>query len=150
MKRILAVVLALVLSLMSLSACAEKFRPEIKINTDSITSIDFKKTYFTDDSDDPRDYKQKTLTEADDIRALADWLTGLHLTEHPAIEIPVEQVSYAIILNGKKSHRVLFMDEYIIYDSTAYTFDRDSDKNAVDSKYNLLGYTETETELDII
>ena len=42
------------------------------------------------------------------------------------------------------------MDEYIIYDYTAYTFDKSSDLTAVETKYNLLGYTETETELGIV
>ena len=146
MKRKIISALAIVMMLLALCSCAKKFRPEIKLNAESITSIDFKKTYFTDKD---REYMQKSVTESEDIEALADWLTGLHLTEHPAIEIPVEKINYALVINGKKNHTVIFMDEFIIYDYTAYTFDKSSDLTAVETKYNLLGYTETEAELDL-
>lgn len=147
MNRKIISALALLMILVCFCSCAEKFRPEIKLNADSITSIDFKKTYFTDKD---REYMQKSVTESEDVEALVKWLTGLHLTEHPAIEIPVEKINYALVINGKKNHTVIFMDEYIIYDYTAYTFDKSSDLTAVETKYNLLGYTETETELGIV
>ena len=124
--------------------------PELRIKVESIESIDFKKTYFKDDLSDPRDYKQKSVTDKDDIKEIVDWLVGLSITKHDAIEIPVERVNYVIMLNGKKTHKVIFMDNYIIYDSQAYTFDNESDIDSVKNKYNLLGYTEIETDLDII
>lgn len=148
MKRIISFVLIAVMLFFTLTSCAEKFYPEIKINTENVTSVEFKKTYFEDDG--TRVHKQKKITDSDDIEAVADWLSDLRLTEHSAIEIPVEKISYVMIINGKKVHRVIFMDEFIIYDSTAYTFDNEKDLNAVQEKYDLLGYTEEETELDLI
>lgn len=146
MKRKLISVFSIVVMLVTFCSCAKKFHPEIKLDVDSITSIDFKKTIF---SDDKREHVQKSVTEQADIKQLADWLSGLRLTEHEAIEIPVEKITYALVINGKKTHTVIFMDEYIIYDFTAYTFDKSSDVTTVETKYNLLGYTETETKLDL-
>ena len=147
MKRKIFSALAIILVVVSLCSCAKKFSPEIKLNVENITSIDFKKTYFTDDE---REHKQKSVTEQSDIKAIVDWLSGLRLTEHSAIEIPAEKITYALVINGKKTHTVIFMDEYIIYDYTAYTFNNSSDLKTVESKYNLLGYTETEAGLDLV
>lgn len=147
MKRKIFWAIAILLIAISLCSCAKKFSPEIRLNAENITSIDFKKTYFVDKD---REHKQKSVTEQADIKQLTDWLSGLHLTEHPAIEIPAEKITYALIINGKKNHTVIFMDEYIIYDYTAYTFDNSSDLKTVETKYNLLGYTETEAALDLV
>ena len=128
------------------ASCAKKFSPSIKLKSDSVTSIDFKKTVFGEE----RQYKQKTVTEASDIKEICNWLTSLRLTKHDAIEIPVEKISYTIIINGTKQHRVLFMEEYIIFNNTAYTFNKPADKDTVIGKYNLLNYTETDTKLGLI
>ena len=149
MKRLMAFLLAFI-TIFAVSSCEQKVSPELRIKVESIESIDFKKTYFKDDLSDPRDYKQKSVTDKDDIKEIVDWLVGLSITKHDAIEIPVERVNYVIMLNGKKTHKVIFMDNYIIYDSQAYTFDNKSDIDSVKNKYNLLGYTEIETDLDII
>ncbi len=148
MKRKIFSVLAIAVLVVSLCSCAKKFSPDIKLNSENISSIDFKKTYFSEDN--TREHMQKSVTEQADIKALTDWLSGLRLTEHPAIEIPAEKITYALVINGKKTHTVIFMGEYIIYDFTAYTFDNSSDLSAVETKYNLLGYTETEAELDLV
>lgn len=146
MKRILSILAALVIILTAFSSCAKKFSPSIKIKSDSVTTVEFKKTVFGTSNT----YKQKTVTDTDDIKALCQWLTGLSLTKHDAIEIPVEKISYAIILKGTKEHRVVFMDEYIIYDNDAYTFNKNRDADAVTGKYDLLNYTETDATLGLI
>lgn len=148
MKRKIFSALTIIILVVSLCSCAKKFTPEIKLNPENITSIDFKKTYFNEDN--TRTHKQKSVTEQADIKALADWLSGLRLTEHLAIEIPAEKITYVLMINGKKTHTVIFMDEYIIYDYTAYTFNNNSDLSAVETKYNLLGYTEVEAGLDLV
>ncbi len=145
MKRLLSI-LAVLTIIISFSSCAKKFSPSIKIKSDSVTSVEFKKTVFGKTNT----YKQKTVTETEDIKSLCQWLTGLSLTKHDAIEIPVENISYAIILKGTKEHRVVFMNEYIIYDNNAYTFNKNRDVGAVTDKYDLLNYTETDATLGLI
>ncbi len=145
-KRIISVVLIAIIALTLFCSCAKKFSPSIKLNSDNITSVEFKKTIFGLE----RTYKQKTITQDQDIKALCDWLTSLRLTKHEAIEIPVEKIRYTIILKGAKEHRVIFMDEYIIYDNDAYTFNRDGDIDSVSSRYDLLNYTETDAKLGLI
>lgn len=145
MKRIFSI-LSIVVIVFSISSCAKKFTPSIKIKSDNVTSIEFKKTVF----DVTNTYKQKTVTETDDIKTLCQWLTNLSLAKHEPIEIPVEKISYAIILKGTKEHRVVFMDEYIIYDNVAYTFNKNRDLNAVATKYDLLNYNETDATLGLI
>ncbi len=146
MKRIIAIFTVLLIIMTLFSSCAKKVSPSIKLNSDNVTSIEFKKTVFGLEND----YKQKTVTEKDDIKTLCDWLTKLRLTKHEAIEIPVEKIRYAIILYGTKEHRVVFMDEYIIYDNDAYTFDRPGDLDSVSSRYDLLNYTESDAKLGLI
>ncbi len=146
MKRIISILAVLIIILTAFSSCAKKFSPSIKIKSDSVTSVEFKKTVFGISNT----YKQKTISDTDDIKDLCQWLTGLSLTKHDAIEIPVKNISYAIILKGTKEHRVLFMDEYIIFDNNAYTFNKNRDMNAVSEKYDLLNYTETDTTLGLI
>ena len=150
MKRFFIITAVVLIIVAMLSACERKTTPDIKINAQKVTSVDFKKTYYTGEKNDPRIYKQKSLTDKDDIKKLTDWLVSLELTKHDAIEVPIEEITYAIMLNGKTTHRVIFMGDYIIYDNQAYTFDNKDDKTVVQNKYNLLGYTETDTTLDIL
>ncbi len=145
-KQIISVLAVIIVVLTLFSSCTKKFSPSIKLNSDSITSVEFKKTIF----DLERTYKQKTVTQASDIKSICDWLTSLRLTKHDAIEIPVENISFAIILKGAKEHRVIFMDEYIIFNNAAYTFNRANDQKSVSEKYNFLNYTETDTKLGLI
>ena len=150
MKRFIIITVVALMLVTMLAACERKTSPDIKLNVENVTSVEFKKTYYTGDKNDPRVYKQKTLTDKQDIQKLADWIVSLELTKHDAIEVPIEEITYAIMLKGKVSHRVVFMGDYIIYDNQAYTFDNKNDKTAVENKYNLLGYTETDTTLDLI
>lgn len=147
MKRIFFVLITVLMTLVLFTSCAKKFSPSIKLNSDNITSVEFKKTIF---GENERQHKQKTITEHSDIKELCNWLTSLRLTKHDAIEIPVEKITYAIILKGTKEHRVVFMDEYIIFNNTAYTFNKSSDLKAVEQKYNLLNYTENDSKLGLI
>ena len=146
MKRIFLVLIIIIMTVLSFSSCAKKFRPSIKFNSENVTSVEFKKTFFGE----TREYKQKTVTEADDIKEICNWLMSLHLTKHDAIEIPVEKISYAIILKGTKEHRVVFMDDYIVFNNTAYTFNKESDIGIVAKKYNLLNYNENDAKLGLI
>ncbi len=144
-KQIISIIAVIVMVLTVFSSCAKKFRPSIKLNSDSITTVEFKKTMFGSQ----RTYKQKTVTEVSDIKSICDWLTSLRLTKHDAIEIPIEKISYAIILKGTKDHRVIFMDEFIIFNNDAYTFNKPADRKSVLEKYNFLNYTETDAKLGL-
>ncbi len=145
MKRLIILPLIALL----ICGCAVKYRPEIVIKSDSVTSIDFKKTYFPE-GEGSRTYSVKKLTEREDIDELSAWLESLRLVKQDAIEVPVEQVEYVIVLNGAKEHTAIFMNEYIIYDRTAYTFENETQRGAVSEKYNLLNYPEQQTQLDLM
>ncbi len=145
MKRIIAIVLLIAVSF-SICSCAKKTKPTIKISADSVDTIDFKKTYFNDSTY----YKQKTVTEKQDIVKITNWLSTLLLEKHEPIEVPVEKVSYVIVLNGKTTRKIILMDNFIIYNSTAYTFKREADLKSVSEKYNLINYPETDTTLELI
>ncbi len=142
MKRILLVLIISVL-LLSCTSCAQKTTSVIKINSDSVNSITFK-------SNSSENCKQKLITEPADIKNICSWLKSFKLTKHSAIEIPVSNVTYLIQIDGKADHQIIFMDEFIIYDMTAYTFDNKSDYNSVKQKYNLFAYKETDCELGLL
>ena len=142
MKRIVLIALTLVLMLLCCS-CAKKTTPTIKINSDNVNSVVFK-------SNTDSGCKQKLITEKTDIKNICSWLKSIKLTKHSAIEIPTSEVSYIIEINGKADHKIIVMDEFLIYDSVAYTFNKKTDLNSVEQKYNLFAYKETDSELGLL
>ncbi len=146
-KVFLAAMLAV---LMIFTGCAEKQRPVLQINNESVTSIEFKKTCVSQQDPDARTYVSKTVTEKQDVDELIEWAKSLKLKKQDAIEIPVEQVDYVIVLNGVKEHKLIFLNEYVVLDTTAYTYENPDDKSQASEKYNLLNYEETETQLNLM
>lgn len=149
MKKIIAVITLCVLML-TMGSCARKVRPVINIKHESVTTVTFKRTVFSTDNPITRDYMQKTVTEANDVEQLLDWIESLDLKKHEAIEVPTEKIEYVILLGDTKQHTLVFFENYAVYDSTAYTFNTPAQKDSVSEKYNMLNYKETETELDLI
>lgn len=149
MKRIAAAA-AIAVMLLSLVGCAEKTRAALDIKRESVSSVEFKRTCYSDDEPEFRAYVSKKVTEASDIDKLIAWATDLRLTKQKAIEIPVENVEFVMVLNGTKEHKLIFMGDYVIFDAVAYTYDRAQDKSLVREKYNMLNYEENSAELDLI
>ncbi len=141
---------AALMALVIFAGCTEKQRPVLQINNESVTSIEFKKTCYSDEDPDSRSYVSKTVTEKDDINQIIDWAKSLPLVRHDAIEIPVEQVDYVIVLNGVKQHKLIFLDDYVVLDTTAFIYENPDSKSEISEKYNLLNYEETETQLELI
>ena len=133
-----------------LFGCAKKTRPMLDIKKESVTSIEFKKTCYKEDEPDYREYVSKTVTEREDLDTLINWAQSLKLEKQNAIEVPVERVEYVIILNGVKEHRLIFLDDYIVYDTVAFVYANPSQKEQVKEKYNLLHYEEKAAKLDLM
>ena len=133
-----------------LFGCAKKTRPMLDIKKESVTSIEFKKTCYKEDEPDYREYVSKTVTEREDLDTLINWAQSLKLEKQNAIEVPVERVEYVIILNGVKEHRLIFLDDYIVYDTVAFVYANPSQKEQVKEKYNLLNYEEKAAKLDLM
>lgn len=148
MKRILAF-LMVVLMMLTLSACARKEKPTIKIKYDSVSSIVFKRMELSDTDATLRTYYQKKITGEDDVKSVLDWICSLSLLKHEAIEVPSEKIEYLMKFGDTKEHVLIFFDDYVVYDSTAYTFKNPTQQEEVIEKYNLLNYEEQETELDL-
>jgi len=148
MKKIISLMLALVL--LMFCGCAYKSTPAIKIKHDSVEKIEFKRTEFSTDDPLARNYVKKTVINENDITSIIKWIEKLELIKHEAIEIPVEEVKYVITLCGVKDHTLIFYDKYVVYDNTAFTFEKASQQQQVSEKYNLLNYEEQTTELDLI
>lgn len=149
MKRSVALFLAVIALFTVLCGCKRIERPEIKIKYDSVNAIEFKKRIFSDQNDNKHESVLKTVTKREDIDSLLKWIESLDITEHEAIEIPAEKVEYYIVLDSIKEHELIFFDNYVVYDTTAYTFDDPDDKQSVAEKYNLLNYEQKETELGL-
>ena len=142
MKRYVLPLILLVL----LCGCSLKNTPSLRLKAESVSSVEIKKTY----RDGTSSYSvSKTVTDREDTEKLISWLESLRLTKHDAIEIPVDQVRYVVVLEGVKTHKLIFIDGFVIYDSTAYTYDDLSQQSEIDKKYNLLNYPEQSTELDL-
>lgn len=149
MKRT-AVFAAVLVLLISLCGCAEKTKPALDIKSESVTSIEFKRTCYSDDDPSFRSYVSKTVSQREDIDEVINWAKSLKLSKQSAIEIPVEKVEYVIVLNGVKKHKLIFMGDYIVLDAAAYTFDNPAQKTQVREKYNMLNYSENSAELDLM
>lgn len=150
MKKIVSLAVA-VLLLLTLASCARKTKPQINIKHDSVTSIEFISASTSATDPTARSYAMKTVSESDDIEAIICWIEDLDLEKHAAIEVPIENVSHVIVLKGVKDHKLIFMNEYVIYDSNAYTYKKTKQSTQVAQKYNLLNYPETTvTSLGII
>lgn len=149
MKKIVSLILILALSL-SLFGCTRKSRPAIDIKYESVQSVYFKRTVFSTESPDKRDYFVKSVTDTDGIKSVLDWIESLDLEKHSAIEVPLERVEYVIILNGVKDHTVVFYDNYVIYDTTAFTYKDESHRDETAKCYNMLNYEEKQTELNLV
>lgn len=145
-----AVLTVFIMVLLTFCGCAEKSRPTLDIKKDSVTSVEFKKTCYSDSDPSFRSYVSKNVSQREDIDKIVEWAKSLKLTRHDAIEIPVDQVSYVIVLGGAKEHKLIFVGDYIVFDTAAYTFDNPSQKTQVAQNYNLLNYEESESELDLI
>lgn len=150
MKKSFFLAASVLICAVMLFGCAKKTRPMLDIKKESVTSIEFKKTCYKDDEPDYREYVSKTVTEREDLDALINWVLSLKLAKQNAIEVPVERVEYVIILNGAKEHRLIFMDDYIVYDTAAFVYANPSQKEQVKEKYNLLNYEEKAAELDLM
>lgn len=140
----------MILLLLFMCGCSKKSSPVIKIKNESVTTVVFKKTGYSDTDAAARTYTSKTITERRDIDNLIDWLETFALEKQSAIEIPVEQVEFVIELKGTILHKLIFLGGYVVLDTTAYTFKNASDKLKVLEKYNLLNYAETKAELDLM
>ena len=140
----------MILLLLFMCGCSKKSSPAIKIKSESVTSVVFKKTGYSDTDATARTYTSKTVTERRDIDNLIDWVESFDLEKQSAIEIPVEQVEFVIELNGTMLHKLIFLGDYVVLDTTAYTFKNASDKSKVLQKYNLLNYEEAKAELDLM
>ncbi|MBQ8605609.1 MAG: hypothetical protein IJ408_02630 [Clostridia bacterium] len=141
MKRIICLLACLVM-IFSCASCAKRTKPAIVIKHESVTSLEFKRTVFSADDPTLRSYFQKTITESEDVEKLICWIEDLKLEKHSAIEVPIEKVQYVIVLKGVKDHRLVFMDNYVIFDSTAYTYKDPDSMSEVGEKYNLSNYSE--------
>lgn len=149
LKRFFSIFFVFVL-ILSFTGCAYKTRPAIQIKHDSVKSIDYKRTDFMTNSPDERNYYLKTVTESEDIEVILDWIDGLKLEKHDAIEVPTEKVEYVITLNGIKNHTIVFFDNYVIYDAAVFTYLDSTQSKQVSEYYNMLNYAEQPTELDLI
>lgn len=147
MKRIISIALLLILALTLVSGCAKKTTTKISINAQNVKSVNFKCAYF---GGDKIDYKQKIITQQSDIKTITDWLGSLQLEKAGVIEIPAEKITYYLQFKGAKEHKVIFMDEFIIFDKTAYTFKKSTQQNSVVQKYNLFNYPEQDTTLGLL
>lgn len=141
---------AALIVLLLLCGCAHKSMPAFRIKGESVKSIEIIKTCYDENDASARSFVSKTVTERGDIDNLISWLESLKLTRHDAIEIPAEEVRCVVNLDGVKSHRLIFIEGYVIFDATAYAFNDPSDTDAIIQKYNLLNYAEQDTELDLI
>ena len=150
MKKLFFPAVSVLLCAVMLFGCAEKTRPALDIKKESVTSIEFKKTCYKEDVPDYREYVSKTVTEREDLDALINWTQSLRLEKQSAIEVPVERVEYVIVLKGVKEHRLIFLDDYIVYDTAAFVYANPSQKEQVKEKYNLLNYEEKAAELDLM
>ena len=148
MKKILAF-LAIVLTLVTMSACARKEKPAIKIKYDSVSSVTFKRTVFSDTDASLRTYFKKEITNEEDVRLVLDWVCSLSLSKHDPIEVPSEKIEYLMKFGDTKEHTLIFFDDYVVYDSTAYTYKNPNQQGEVSEKYNMLNYEEQKTELDL-
>ena len=143
-------VMAVLIMISVLCGCAEKTKSALDIKNESVTSIEFKKTCYSESEPDSRSYVAKTVTVREDIDSIISWVESLKLTKQSAIEIPVEQVDYVIVLNGTKQHNLIFVGNYVVFDTAAYTFDSPVQQEQVKEKYNLLNYEESSVELDLM
>lgn len=148
MKKIRALPLALLLFLL-FSGCGPKVSPALKLRADSVSSIEIKKTVYSDTDPEARSYVSKTVTVKEDIGAIVSWLQSLPLTKHEAIEIPIKDVRYVVVLNAGVEHKIIFLDQFVVYDGTAFACD-ETVSDGVATKYNLLNYPESETQLDLV
>ena len=149
MKKIISVISILMIAL-CLFSCARKTKPPFVIKHESVESVDFKRTVYSADDPSVRSYVQKSVTAKEDVEDVLCWIEKLKLEKHDAIEVPIEKVQYVIVLNGIKDHKLVFMDQYVVYDSTAYTYKDSSQMSEVANKYNLLNYEQKDTKLDLI
>ncbi len=145
-KRIISAFLIVLLLCVNVG-CARKTKPVFNIKHESVTSIDFKRSTYAQNGNLSLKCVQKTVDDTDDIEKLLTFVESLKLVKHAPIEVPSEKIQYVMVLNGVKDHKLVFMDEYVVYDSTAYTYKNLSQKSEVAEKYNLLNYPETESDL---
>lgn len=149
MKRYISLI-ALFLSALVICGCSEKKKPAFHIKNDSVTSIEFQKTVFSETDVTERSYVSKTVLQREDIDKLISWMSALKLEKHAAVEIPIENVKYVIVLNGPKEHNLIFLDDYAVFDTAAYQFADQSQMEQVGQKYNMLNYEEKAAELNLM
>lgn len=142
MKKAISILLVLS-TLLCFVSCAKKSRPSIEIKNESVSSIELRRTVFSAENPSERSYFQKTVDKKEDVETLISWIEQLSLEKHDPIEIPIEKVQYVLILKGIKDHRLIFMDEYVVYDSTAFTYKSEKQMTEISEKYNLSNYPET-------
>ena len=146
MKKIISILIICLILITGLSACVKKSYPAFNIKNESVTSIDFKyNPEITPGSSSAT--VEKVVTSKDDMEKLITWVHSLDLKKHEAIEFPIETIRYMMVLNGKKDHRLFFLDDYVVFDSTAYEYLDKSQAKEVIEKYNLLNYPEQPTTL---
>lgn len=146
MKKLISIFIICLTLVTGLSSCVKKTYPAFNIKKESVTSIDFKcnpaikpgSSFAT---------VEKVVTSKDDMENLITWVHSLSLKKHEAIEFPIETIRYMMVLNGKKDHRIFFLDDYVVFDSTAYEYLDKSQAKEVVEKYNLLNYPEQSTTL---
>ena len=136
--------------LVGAASCARKTKPPFVIKHESVSSIEFKRTVYSAENPLSRSYLEKRVTDKEDVENIICWVEDLKLEKKGAIEVPIERIQFVIVLKGIKDHRLVFMDEYVIFDATAYTYTDPEQMAEVSRKYNLLNYSEQTAELGII
>lgn len=147
MKRTLSLIAVCIILLTACSSCARKTSPAFTIKKESVTSIDFKKNSLSADDPTKTVTVQKSVTDKEDVEAVIAWVHSLKLEKHDPIEFPIETIRYMMVLNGVKDHQLIFLDNYVVFDSTAYLYTDKAQASEASEKYALLNYPESDTTL---
>ncbi len=133
--------------ILSLCGCsARKDSPDIRLKRESIDTIIMQKSYPIEGSEDNM-FRQKEISEAEDIDALVEWIEGLQLVKGEVIGIDPRLVEYTIILEGVKDHLLVFTQGKVIYDGIVYDYENSEQALEAQQKYSLLNYEENEAQV---
>lgn len=147
MKRTISLFILCLFIVTAVPSCARKTSPAFTIKKESVSSIDFKKNTLLADEGVKTYTVQKSVTGKEDIEAVISWVHSLKLEKHEPIEFPMETIRYMMVLKGVKDHLLIFLDDYVVFDSIAYSYTDKAAAKKVAEKYNLLNYPESDTTL---
>lgn len=140
MKRVVTF-LIIAASLLTITACDGGQYKDVTPSPDAVDTVYMQKTVI--EGENKYTYKEKKIDQSDEIVSFLKKLDEIRFEEIEPVEF--SKVDFLIVFDGKKKHKMLFLDDEIIYDGRAYKSVKGSLKKTVSKLYDALEGSELDT-----